>query len=798
MATIEYKCDTCKRKITLSENETGMTVFAKCIITEGCKGTLYKLTRNSNIVRQDLIFPPPVDGLDDYTPRRAFYDQTFNILANPWAINHDMGVLPAITVYLFDDITGVPEEISQDEYTVNIIDEDNLEILFSAQKKGIVHLVARSSVPVSIATIPDANNLFQVSNIGYMTLIVPSIVNVDDDPSGQVTLNLDDLDLEVVVQAPADEEVTNSGTFLLDALTSQSPWFGWSQVLVRKRRNFSTKSIQLWDLVNPNPSDPTYNLLADIPDGTSIEITAIRYRNTAMGYLGEYIDIEPRSLMLLLGNSPYSATDKIRDQLVDVGRLPVTTNGTFYVFGGELYIDNSILETVYPQIELIDEGSIVVTPTTTAPVTPTPTTGTTVTPTPTMTVTPAITPTMTVTPSEVGFVNLTYGNHILSNDDASGVFYDIEFTNNGLLNETGDAGVISARTNEWWSITVPVFAIGADYEIRLDIATIVQPGGDPTFISQTGAPVGIWTTLGANKDWQWFVTGGAHGPNSGTVHAEFSIRDVATMTIQDTFVLDLEITTLPLPSVTPTVTPPSTPSVTSTSTPTSTPPTTPPTTPAVTPTSTPTGTPGPTQVVTPTITSTPQPTSTVTPTSTADATVTPTVTPTISDTPVATPTNTPVVTPTKTPAVTPTVTPSSSTSGFVYFTGRHLIDVQSIFGPNPAQAIFVFQSNGQYGDTRIGGGGINPVAGQWWSNEPVTAIGSDYEIKMDYIVGNDSAQSGGPAEGIWHSLSSSRLWSWSFSGSGYYSATILISIRDAATQTIQDTGNINIFLERTA
>jgi len=797
MATIEYKCDTCKRKITLSENDTGMTVFAKCIITEGCKGTLYKLARNQNIVRQDLIFPPPVNGLDDYTQRRVFYDQTFNILANPWEINHDMGVLPAITVYLFNELTGDPEEVSQDEYTVNIIDNDNLEILFSSQKRGIVHLIARSSVPINVATVPDLDNLFQVSNTGYMTLIVPSIVNVDDDPSGQITLNLDDLDLEVVVQAPTDEAVTNSGTFLVDALTSESPWFGWGQVLVRKRRNLSTKSTQLWDLVNPTPTDPTYILLADIPNGTSIEITAIRYRNTAMGYLGQYIDIEPRSLMLLLGNSPYSVTDKIRDRLVDVGRLPITLNGKFYVFDGEIYIDNSVIEMIYPQIELIEEGSIIVTPSPTAPVTPTPTTGNTPTPTPTATATAVVTPTPTVTPSEVGFVNLTTGDHILVNDAASGVFYNIEFTNDGLLNETGDAGVISARTDEWWSINVPVFAIGVDYEIRLDEATIVQPGGDPTFISQSGPPVGLWSTLAGDVDWRWFVTGGAHAANDGTVHAEFSIRDVATSTVQDTFVLDLELNTQPAPSVTPTGTPTLTPAATATTTPTSTPPATPPTTPAATATTTPTSTPPATAGITPTVTTTAPSTPSVTPTITPTNTETPTVTPTISNTPDVTPSTTPAVTPTKTPAITPTLTPSLSASGFVYFTGSHLVEVRSMFGPNAAEAAFVFQSDGQYGDTRIGGG-IVSVDGQWWSNEPVTAIGNNYEIKMDYIAGDDSAQTSGGAEGVWHPLSSSQSWAWSFSGTGVYSATILISIRDVATQTIRDTGNIHVILERTA
>ena len=37
MATINYKCDQCKRETELVENSTGFTIIGKCNITEGCR-----------------------------------------------------------------------------------------------------------------------------------------------------------------------------------------------------------------------------------------------------------------------------------------------------------------------------------------------------------------------------------------------------------------------------------------------------------------------------------------------------------------------------------------------------------------------------------------------------------------------------------------------------------------------------------------------------------------------------------------------------------------------------------------
>ena len=330
MATIDYKCDTCKRERTLTENQLGMTVFAKCIITEGCKGTLYKVARNENIARQVSDFPPAVAGLNDYVERRAFYQETINITSNPWKVEHNLGVSPAVTVYLFDEDDNATE-IPPDEYVVTVVDKNNIQIQFSNPQRGIVHLIARSSVPRDVDTVPDDATLFQVSHLGWMDF---GSVSVIDTEAGLRFLTNDDFDLQVEVQIPSRPVTTVSGEnrLLLDAQEQTSPWFGWEQVLIRKRRNFTTKNMDVLELFRLAFGESTFPTLSDIPNGSSFEIQQIRYRNEGSGFLSEFEQIEPRSLLLLLANDPYGVVDKIRNQLIDVGELPLATNGRFFVF----------------------------------------------------------------------------------------------------------------------------------------------------------------------------------------------------------------------------------------------------------------------------------------------------------------------------------------------------------------------------------------------------------------------------------------------------------------------------------
>lgn len=565
MATIQYKCDTCERNISLTENVLGLTVFAKCIITEGCKGKLYKLSRSENVLRQTGDFPTPVAGLNDYVKRRGFFEKTINISSNPWKIEHNLGVSPAVTVYFFNEENNEPFEVSPDEYTVTIVDKDNIEITFPDQSKGIVHLISRSSVPLEVTTVSATDDLFQVSHEGHITLSVPSIIT----ESGTVIfLTEDDFDLEIEIQIPSNPILTIEETLLLDILPATSPWLGWNQILIRKRRNFTTKDLNILSAITA--AYPSITTLEEIPDGTSFSIKKIRYRNVSDAFVGDLIDIEPRQLFLLYASSPFNGTDKVRNKMVDVGELLVSSVGRFFIFDGEVFLSESNIEKIYPRIEQGIPSSLVVTPTplptisltpsVTPPVTPTltppvtvtisitpsitPTIGvsptppetppvtppetpgvtptSTVTPTPTITVIPP-TPTPTASPS--GFVNLTNAEgsdfNILGNLPIASV--SINFAKAGGLSIKG-----SSIPDQWFNGPRPSNT-GEAYEVR---ATIIS-GNDSDQDSGTN---NTWLKIDVNRSWVW------KRPILGLYTAvyRFEIRDRATLTIQDT--MDLTVT----------------------------------------------------------------------------------------------------------------------------------------------------------------------------------------------------------------------------------------------------------------
>lgn len=83
------------------------------------------------------------------------------------------------------------------------------------------------------------------------------------------------------------------------------------------------------------------------------------------------------------------------------------------------------------------------------------------------------------------------------------------------------------------------------------------------------------------------------------------------------------------------------------------------------------------------------------------------------------------------------------------------------------------------------------VAGQWWSQWPVTDIGNSYQIRATLVSGTAPT---GPALGstTWHNLSTYREWSHTRSGAGTSGGVIEVSIRDTATSTIRATASYTI------
>lgn len=396
MATISYKCDTCKRSIELVENPQGFTTVGKCVITNGCIGRLYRTERNPNNVRESA--PSFVSGLDNYVPRRAFYEFAQTLASDKWKVTHNMGILPSTFVYLQqEDGTFVLSDNST--YKVAPVGKNTVLVTFPKKVRGIIQCVAKSTVPIVPATVLPESAQFQVSATGVITFAVPKYLTQIRGQIPQVSaptvtptltpsptptqtpinmpLNLceesNTIQIEIEITKPNEdpfvcfEDVAN-------ITDSRSPWNGWGEVLVGKRRNYCLRSIDLLKLkvfgnANLQPGD--------IPDGTRIRFLRIDYGT------GRKEAIPSRGLLMLLAKSPYAYADKIKDRLVDVGELIGDTPDYFVYRRGELFLDESKVERSYPDISRVIYQA--------APPQPSPT--------PTPTLTPTMTPTISVTPS---------------------------------------------------------------------------------------------------------------------------------------------------------------------------------------------------------------------------------------------------------------------------------------------------------------------------------------------------------------------------------------------------------------
>ncbi len=449
MATISYKCDTCKRNIELVENPQGFTVFGKCVITNGCRGKLYKTERNPNNVRESA--PTFTGGVDNYVPRRAFNEFTQGLMSDRWKVSHGLGTTPATFVYeLTDDGQTVP--IDNSYYTVQEVDKNNIVLIFPRKLRGIVQSVARSTVPLIPSTLPEDEIVLQASSKGIITFAIPKYLtqivgNIPDVSPPAITPTLtpsptptstpvnlplglctvDDIQIEIEIIRPNEEPIVCFERIPYQ-VDNKSPWTGWNEVLIRKRRNYCIRTVNILSLKIFGNA----NLKAtDIPNGTRIRFLRIDYGT------GRTVEIPSRGLLMLLSQNPHEYVDKIKDRLIDVGELIGDVPNYFVYNDGELFLDESKVEKTYPDISRVITRAPTIpafsptptpsvtasatppatpeasyTPTPTSSGVPQPTSGTqsptpTPTPVPSGTMLPTVTPTVTATASPTPTVTPT-------------------------------------------------------------------------------------------------------------------------------------------------------------------------------------------------------------------------------------------------------------------------------------------------------------------------------------------------------------------------------------------------------
>jgi hypothetical protein len=347
MATIQYKCNVCKKEAEIIENQQGLTIVGRCILTEGCSGKMKPEKRNAYNVREQFNFYDT--DVNDFNNRNKFYKHDQINYNKKWVVSHKLNNHPFIVVYIEDNNSQLIE-LDSSEYLINYIDSENIQIVFNDPKIGVAHCIARTSYKDSIKTQSSDSDLFQVTTNGTFTFAIPKLLTkfngtptVTPTPSLPLDLqNITDIEIEIGVTKPNEEEIICFEK--VPAPQINSPWIGTNEVIIRNRRNYYVKMKNILDF---NIFDNAILTFKDIPDGTKIRFIRIDYGT------GIKQTIPSRGAFLLLSKSPYGIRDKIVDKIIDLGELIDSSNWYFTYYDGEVYNNISALESTYPDIRKI-------------------------------------------------------------------------------------------------------------------------------------------------------------------------------------------------------------------------------------------------------------------------------------------------------------------------------------------------------------------------------------------------------------------------------------------------------------
>lgn len=366
MATVNYKCDTCKREIELLENKLGLTTFNACTITKNCRGNLYTLKRNANNIRENL--PKHASDLDDYNKRSLFYEHKQTVESPVWIIEHGFGASCIFIVYDENNLIA-----DQDKYTVSTLVPGETLITFQNKTTGTVHVLTRTGAAVVINSTSMLFD-FQVSYNDTITFAIPKYITrinskaipitlpptipvtppvsqtplptqaiVDSPNAALYTPCNKAIRIEIEITKPNEPPVTCIET--LDSnIASESSWFGWDQILVRNRKHYCIRTKKISEL---KILSNTNNQKTNIPDGTQLRITRIDYGS---GVLEDMVNIPDRGLLMLFSEFPYKLTDKILDKILDCGEMVGISADAFSFTNNNLFVNSGLVEASFPKI----------------------------------------------------------------------------------------------------------------------------------------------------------------------------------------------------------------------------------------------------------------------------------------------------------------------------------------------------------------------------------------------------------------------------------------------------------------
>lgn len=338
MAVIRYKCTVCNRIIEIIEQPTGLERIKRCVITDKCRGTLYKLERLEDFAVGK--FPPDVRGLTNYIQRNVLFNHTQAIADTSWLVEHNLGVNPSVqvTVDREETVDGVvvKSRIEIAPELITLIDKNSLTITFDRPETGLAQIIARStSFQQTVETVTAGITYIPVSQTNILTIGADLSSNQFPEVSpgsGTYSVRIYYLDQETLDETAFASAVFND--YVARSPVSTSAWNDTSEIFV-SGQVYTVLSIDIGDPVNDLGAPAAGTVL--FQSGTS----TIAFPN----------DQAP-NMVVLLSDPPHANIDKIRDQLfrpdLDVG--PALALDSFIFANGEISVDQTKIENVFPPI----------------------------------------------------------------------------------------------------------------------------------------------------------------------------------------------------------------------------------------------------------------------------------------------------------------------------------------------------------------------------------------------------------------------------------------------------------------
>lgn len=377
-----YQCDVCSRKIRVLTSREGIDVVQRCTITYGCRGRLHQL-RDAKEINSTPAFPTEVAGVQDWFQRKVVYSHTQPIRMKTWTIKHGLANKPlvyaytsrqteasptvsitapvgtywyksesgidpdnkysptAAGLYVFNGVRWVvPTDVipvgmmgsSVFEYmvltkpvSVTTIDANTTEVTFSENHSGMAQCVALASQntanPIREKVV-DKTLPFKLSNNGEITIATAS-----ENPFVSVLVNFKSATIRTGVNVTFNN-VDNTASVA-------SPWVSVGKIYV----NGKTYTVRSFNLAN-TPPVPGIMLSGNV-DPAKARFTFENFSSNV------------NENIILLGTPPYLTVDRIYDRFVDIALIDKFMPELYYS-EGEIYVDQSAVNTVYPLIHTVD------------------------------------------------------------------------------------------------------------------------------------------------------------------------------------------------------------------------------------------------------------------------------------------------------------------------------------------------------------------------------------------------------------------------------------------------------------